>query len=165
MKLAEALAMRNGHQAHIQDLEQRLRRSSQVQMGDNPPENPEELLSDMERTFRELQRLISAIDRTNSHATAEGKTLAELLIERNLLRSRQHILERLLAEASIRSVRQTKSEIRFVTTIRIPQIQKDIDALGAEYRRLDMVLQAANWSVELIEKAEDPEAEVPTTEV
>ena len=164
MKLAEALAMRNGHQAHIQDLEQRLRRSSQVQMGDNPPENPEDLLSDMERTFQELQRLISAIDRTNSHATTEGKTLAELLIERNLLRSRQHILERLLAEASIRTVRQTKSEIRIVTTIRVAQIQKDIDALGAEYRRLDMMLQAANWSIDLIEKETEPETSTPATE-
>lgn len=123
-------------------------------MGDNPPEDPEELLSEIHRSFTELQRLICAIDKTNATAQLEGRSLAAVLTERAMLKSKQRILLALIDHSSIMPQRQTKSEIRFVSTIKASRLQKQADELGTAFRQLDLKLQAANWSIELAELAE-----------
>jgi hypothetical protein len=43
------------------------------------------------------------------------------------------------------------SEIKFVSTLNVAQLQRERDALAKEYRELDTLIQAANWTVELAE--------------
>lgn len=80
MKLATALSRRKELQTHIHELENRLMNNAQVQEGEEPAEDPRELLGELAADHQELERLISAINRTNDRTAAEGeKTLSDLL--------------------------------------------------------------------------------------
>ena len=65
MKLAEALVLRADRQKRIEQLRERLKISALIQEGDEPTENPQTLLEELERLFGQLESLISAINRTN----------------------------------------------------------------------------------------------------
>ncbi|MDV3351896.1 DIP1984 family protein [Leptothoe sp. LEGE 181152] len=67
MKLAEALMQRADCQKRIAQLRQRLTRSAKVQEGEQPPENPQELLSEVDTVITELTRLVQRINQTNGH--------------------------------------------------------------------------------------------------
>jgi hypothetical protein len=65
MKLAEALVLRADTQKRIEQLRERLKISALIQEGDEPTENPQILLEELDRLFGQLETLISAINRTN----------------------------------------------------------------------------------------------------
>jgi len=54
MKLAEALILRADAQKRIEQLKLRLARSARVQEGEKPPEDPTELVQELERTLQQL---------------------------------------------------------------------------------------------------------------
>ncbi len=56
MKLAEALILRADAQKRIQQLRERLNRSAKTQEGELPPEDPQELLAELERVVIGVQR-------------------------------------------------------------------------------------------------------------
>jgi len=58
MKLAEALILRADCNKRFEQLKQRVIRSTMVQEGDEPPENPKELIEELERVSKELADLI-----------------------------------------------------------------------------------------------------------
>jgi hypothetical protein len=66
MKLANALSRRSELQTRIRQLEIRLGNNALVQEGENPAEEPADLLAELDRDYAELERLIAAINRTNS---------------------------------------------------------------------------------------------------
>lgn len=63
MKLAEALVSRADMQKRLEQLRERLRLSALVQEGEQPPENPADLLAELERLIAELTALIPRINR------------------------------------------------------------------------------------------------------
>ena len=153
MKLAEALAKRSDINQGIHELEQRLYRCVQVQVGDNPPEDPDELLTSIERCYDELLHLVTAIDRTNALSILEGKTLTNWLSIRNHLKERRAILLRVVERASVSQMRHSKSEVRFISTVKASRLQKQADDLAQEYRQIDLRIQAANWAIDLADDA------------
>ena len=52
--------------------------------------------------------------------------------------------------ASTRQDRYSKSEVKFVATLSIAQLQKQVDQLSKEFRELDTQLQELNWQTELV---------------
>jgi hypothetical protein len=66
MKLAEALSLRAVCQKRFEQLKARLGRNAKVQEGDQPAEDPRELLAESERVAAELADLVKHINRTNS---------------------------------------------------------------------------------------------------
>ena len=101
MKLATALSRRKELQTHIHELEDRLMNNAQVQEGEEPAEDPRELLGELAADHQELERLISAINRTNDRTAAEGeKTLSDLLARRDCLRGQLGIWRNFLSCAS-----------------------------------------------------------------
>lgn len=152
MKLAEALIMRADCQKRIDQLKQRLVRSAKVQDGEKPPENPKQLLEELERTIAEFSGLIKKINKTNSLTVfQDGKTLTDALAERDTISLKRGILNDLNQAASIKQDRYSKSEVKFISTINIAEIQKQVDDLSKNYRELDSKIQEKNWMVELIE--------------
>lgn len=150
MKLAEALILRADCQKRIAQLQQRLIRSAKVQEGEQPPENPQELMAELEAVARELTDLIQRINRTNSVTELEGKTLSDALAERDILQQKWSSYDSLIHTASIRQDRYSRSEVRFVSTVDIAEIQRIIDNLAREYRELDSQIQGMNWQTELV---------------
>ncbi|MFV9506783.1 MAG: DIP1984 family protein [Oscillochloridaceae bacterium umkhey_bin13] len=70
---AEALVERKAAQQKLAELNERLQRVAIVQEGERPVEEPDALLAELDEVTARLERLILAINRTNSHASlADG---------------------------------------------------------------------------------------------
>ncbi|QPC84930.1 DIP1984 family protein [Phototrophicus methaneseepsis] len=152
MKLAEALINRADAQKRVQQLRERLNRSVLVQEGEQPPEDPQELLAEMERVISELTHLIKRINRTNASTPFDAaRTLTDALADRDAI-----MLERSLIESAVQSateqnnMRYSRSEIKQVMTIDVRALQVRIDALSRDYRQLDSAIQQMNWQVDLL---------------
>jgi hypothetical protein len=150
MKLAEALAERSDCQVRVEELRKRLARSARVQEGETP-ENTQELLAETERVFARLEDLITAINRTNSRTQYdENRTISDAIAVRDLAAKRRDMLAGLAEAASTRQDRYSKSEVKFVSTISVANLQKEVDRLSKLYRETDTRLQELNWKTELI---------------
>jgi hypothetical protein len=152
--IGEALNRRSDLQKRITQLEERLRTSVLVQEDEQPPEQPEELLSELDAYCAELQRLIARINHTNaSSRLATGETVTEALARRDVLALRAAALRTAIRAATDRGLwgRYSRSEIRMVRQIRVSDVRSDVDARAKEQRELDNDLQEHNWTTQLIE--------------
>lgn len=152
MKLAEALIIRADLQKRLEGLRSRLALSVLVQEGEEPPEDPRALLSEVTRLAQELEGLIPRINRTNLAVRLEnGPTLTEALARRDMLALRHSLLDTAATGASDRQRRYGLSEIRQVATVNVGELRRELDALAQERRNLDAAIQAANWANDLLE--------------
>jgi len=93
MKLAEALSNRSSLQKDLAWIKDQFSKISRVPEGGKPSEDPEEMLSRMESRATDFEKLVAAINRANLSITDErGRSMTELLAERDALRARQSIL-------------------------------------------------------------------------
>ena len=152
MKIAEALIMRADCQKRIEQLRSRLVNSAKVQEGEEPPENPQTLLVELEATVNELTTLIKKINRTNSQTILEDNlTVSDALAKRDTLSLKRGVYDSLLDAASSQRNRYSRSEIKFVSTVNVVEIQQQVDRLARDYRLLDTKIQQANWTTELVD--------------
>ncbi|MEL6400036.1 MAG: DIP1984 family protein [Cyanobacteria bacterium J06626_4] len=151
MKLAEALILRADAQKRVAQLRQRLMRSARVQEGEQPPEDPQVLLAELEATTDELTRLIQQINRTNSVTPFQAGVLSDVLATRDTLRLKRTAYDSLIGAAAISQERYMRSELRLVSTVNVAELQRQIDQLSREYRELDAQIQALNWATDLVE--------------
>ena len=152
MKLAEALILRADCNRRFEQLKQRIIRSALVQEGDEPPENPRELVEELERVSRELADLIRRINRTNSLTVfREGATLADALAERDVTLAKREAYNQIVQSASVRQDRYSKSEVKYRATVNVQEIQSRVDELSKAARELDARIQETNWKVDLME--------------
>ena len=152
MKLAEALALRADVQKRLEQMRERLRMSALVQEGDQPPEDPQALLAELERMLADLTRLVARINRTNlATQLADGTSLTDALARRDTLALHQSILKSVVDAASARIDRYTRSEIRRMATVDVAALRRQMDEMAQQRRELDTTIQAANWTTELIE--------------
>ena len=152
IKLAEALVLRADTQKRIEQLRVRLRQSALVQEGEAPPENPQELLAEMDALLARLMDLVARINRTNlGTRLADGVTLTDALARRDALTTRQSLLDTLADTAANRVDRYSRAEIRKVATVDVAALRRQLDALAGERRELDTAIQALNWTADLAE--------------
>ncbi|WP_042273857.1 DIP1984 family protein [[Clostridium] dakarense] len=150
MKLAKALMLRADHQNKIHELKNRIINNVKVQEGEDFAENPIKLLEELNKTIDELEQLIKKINNTNSNTIFEkDTTLSDAICTRDSIKRKRNILVSILNEATIRHDRYSQSEVKFVTTVKIPELQKELDLLAKEYRELDIKIQEKNWTTEL----------------
>ena len=151
MKLANALSQRAELQTRIHQLEARLYNNAQVQEGEQPAEDPRELLRELEEDYVRLEALISAINRTNNAArTEDGATLSDLLARRDCLRGKLGILRNFLDNASALVRRRTAGEIKVKSSVNVRELQKQVDGLSKDLRELEETIQEKNWTTELM---------------
>lgn len=150
MKLAEALNQRADLQKRIAQLKERLSNNAKVQEGDEPAEKPADLFKELDGRLRELESLIVRINRTNQETVWEGKTLTEMIAGKDVLSLQLSVLRSVLEAANVRSDRFSRNEIKFVRTIDVNALQKQVDDLSKDLRELDSKLQQANWMTELV---------------
>ena len=152
MKLAEALIARGDIQKRLAQLQDRLKRSSWVQEGEQPHEDPAKLRREIAALVTQLETLIFQINRANiSTRLPSGVTLTEALAQRDTLALHQNILRSVADAASERVDRYGRAEIRRLPTIDVGQLRDEIDALAKQQRAIDTVIQATNWATDLPE--------------
>ena len=150
MKLAEALQERADLNRRIQQLQQRLNSNAIVQEGEQPAEDPAELLAELDGCVGNLERLITRINLTNCQTQVGGESLTALLARRDALKLKLSVYRDLAYNASQLARRATRTEIKVLSSVSVKDVQKQADGLAKELRLLDNSIQAANWTTELI---------------
>ena len=150
MKLAEALILRADLQKRIDQLRVRLNNNAKVQENDEPSEKPEELLNELDNNINQLKILIKQINKTNCVTVSNGQTLADLIAERDTLTLKSNILRGFLNIAGQKVNLYSTTEIKIMSTVDVPALQKELDLLSKKIRETDTELQQANWLTELI---------------
>ena len=151
MKLAEALAQRCDCEARLEELEKRIVRNARVQEGEQPGEEPQVLLDEVDRIALRLMELVQTINRTDCQTSFdEGTTIADAIAERDVLGRKRDLLMAVGDAAATRHDRRTKSEVRFVAAIPVGKIQRQVDQLAKRYREIDMKIQELNWKTEVV---------------
>jgi len=152
MKLAEALILRADCQKRIGQLKSRLQTNAKVQEGDVPAEAPQDLIAELVRVSAELLNLIRRINRTNSTTEFAGTlTISDALAERDVLTLQRAAYVELAQEASISHARYSRSEVKYIATVDVAEIQKRSDEFAKQYRELDTRIQELNWQTELVD--------------
>ena len=150
MKLAEALSIRKDLQTRIEQLKVRIINNVRIQEGEQPAEDPTDRMKDLDSCLKQLEELIYRINVTNMHAKSGDKTLTQLMAERDVLTKRVQVLREVFNQASSSSERYSRSEIKYVTTIDVKAMGKQLDKLSSQLRSLDVEIQSINFATELM---------------
>ena len=152
MKIAEALILRADIQKRIAQLKTRLNNNAKVQENEEPAENPELLLTELENLISQLNDLIVKINRTNTLSKIDGISLVELIAKKDTLSQKAGILREFIEIASQKVNLYSTTEIKVFSTVNVPEQQKKLDKLFKEIRETDTKLQQANWTIDLVEE-------------
>lgn len=151
MKLAEALLLRSDQQKKLASLKQRINANVLVQEGDEPAEDPNELLKQAFGLTDQLQQLVLKIHRTNAQAAlADDRLLLELLMQRDELVEQHKLISSALENTHREPDRYSAREIKWTKVIPVASLQKQADDISARLRDLNITIQAANWQIDLI---------------
>ena len=154
MRLSEALIQRADTQKRIQQLHSRLKRSARIQEGEEVPEDPQELLTELAQLISVFNTLVAQINQTNSRTQFDSnRTLTEALAERDAILLHRQILEGVIQAATgADGSRMTRfSQIKSFSAVNVREVQAMIDTLSRRYRELDTRIQEINWATDLIE--------------
>ena len=151
MKLAQALILRADTQKRIEQLKVRLLSNAKTQENEKPSEDPKLLLKELDKLTSELFTLICSINLTNSSAKFDGVSLTEMIAKKDALSLKANVLREFATSASQKVDLYSNSEIKILSTVDVAALQKQVDALSKEIRELEMKLQEANWTVDLVE--------------
>lgn len=149
MKLAEALQERADLNRKIEQLTGRLEMNALVQDGEKPAEDPSDLLKELNDSFQRLNELIALINLKNAATVTDGRTLTEMIAEKDVLTLKTEAYKKLIREASQTVRRARNSEIRILSTVNVRKLQKEADQLSARLRKLDNQIQETNWTTEI----------------
>lgn len=150
MKLAEALLERADLQKRLAQIKERILRSTLVQEGEQPYEDPNQLLKEMLQIIQSLETIMKRINKTNAITTlANFGTISDAIVHRELLMKQRSTLESIVEKASLMDMRYSHSEIKTITTVDVKQLQSQIDEISKQYRIVDTLLQQTNWLTEL----------------
>ena len=152
MKLAEALLLRSDQQKKLASLKQRINANVLIQDGDEPSEDPNELLKQVFALTQESQKLVFTIHQTNALAKLnDGRSLLALLTQRDELVERHKILTSAISNTNREPDRYSSREIKWRKVIPVSSLQKQADDISAKLRDLNVLIQANNWQIDLIE--------------
>ena len=151
MKLAEALQERADLNRRIEQLRYRLSNNVLVQEGEKPLEDPAALLEELESSFTRLEWLIARINLTKCARQVVGRSLTELIARRDVLSLRADAYRRLVEEATQNTHRATRTEIKILSAVDVPALQRQADDASRALRLLVNTLQATKWPAALME--------------
>lgn len=151
MKLAEALSRRSALEEKINELKTRLADNVKVQEGDEPFEDPKALIGDLDRILNEFRQIVYRINLTNTRTIADGRSLTDMLAERDMLKKKTRILSDTLSSLTDRGSRYSRNEIKYVATVDPADLRRLFDDASSKLRKLDLRIQSIGWEADLIE--------------
>ncbi|HEY1186843.1 MAG TPA: DIP1984 family protein [Gemmata sp.] len=152
MKLAEALLLRADLQKKLGSLQTRAQKYTVVQEGERPAEDPNEVLREVSAVAGQLHRLVFAINATNlRHTVASGETITEALARRDSLTLQHRVLVGVVDSCAKPVERYGVKEIRWVVTVDVPTLHRQIDETAKQIRELNAAIQEVGWRVEIAE--------------
>ena len=152
MKLAEALNLRTTLVKEIAELRRRLVDCVNIQEGETPIDSAEELLKEIEPLTNQLHRLVYQINLTNIETKDNGKSITELLAERDELGLRTSILNEALRRLNDNKMRYHSDDIRYIRTVEPSFLRDLLSKESAKLRKINLKIQMLGWTHNLIEK-------------
>ena len=152
MKLAEALQERADLNKKVDELRRRLDHVLLVQEGEEPAESPAELLMELDGALARLEYLMAAINLTNCRTKINGRTLTEIIAQKDMLMVKLSAYRDLVYTAGQSTERARGTEIKVKALLKASELQKIADQTARDVRQLDNALQETNWKTKLIEK-------------
>jgi hypothetical protein len=150
MKLAEALLLRADLQKKLASLRERIAQNAVVQQGDAPHEDPAELLLQAHGVLDELEKLVFKINEANLRfKVADGRSLTEAIARRETLVAQHSLLNSAILGSKKEPDRYSMSEIKWVATMDVAKLQKQLEDLAKKIRELNVAIQEANWKAEI----------------
>lgn len=150
MKLAEALSIRSDLQKRINMLNSRLKKSCTVKEGDTPPEDVHSLLKELDSSLKRCRELIYRINYTNMHASVDGRSITDIMAERDILQQRVRIYHDVIKTLIDGPDRWGRDE-KVVRLLDVPSFRKEADRYSKELRELNLKLQRINWKIDLLD--------------
>lgn len=157
VKLAEALALRSDTQKRLAQVQAAAEAAARHQEGEEPPESAVRLLSEGRDLIGALEGLVKAINRTNSHTElSPGVTLTDAIAQRDALNSRRNFVTAVANAGTLSGrgfawARQMRSELRVITAVPVADLRAEVNDLARRHRELDVQIQQANWTTDLID--------------
>lgn len=151
MKLAEALQERADLNKKIAELRRRLENCLLVQDGEEPAEDPNLLLVELNGSVERLERLMADINLTNCQTVVNGMTLTELIAKKDALSIKVAAYKDFVYTIGGGTDRARGTEIKIKSVLKASELQKLVDKLAKEIRLLDNRLQQTNWETDLLE--------------
>ena len=155
MKLAEALQERADLNRRIESLRVRLNTNAIVQEGEKSPEDPRELLEELNRCTVILEELIKKINITNCFTIVDGTSITAMIAKKDMLTTKISVYRDFLGCASNVAQRAKRTEIKILSTVDVASLQKEIDDMSRELRLVDNKIQAANWATDFPDTDEE----------
>ena len=152
MKLAEALNLRSTLIKEIAELRKRLVDCVSIQEDETPIDSAEELLKELEPLIAQLHKLVYQINLTNLQIKENGKSITELLAERDELGMHTSILNDALRRLNDNKARYRSDDIRYIRTVE-PSVLRDLlSKESAKLRKINLKIQMLGWMHDLIEQ-------------
>ncbi len=151
MTLAEALMERAALKNKISDLKSRIEDNILIQEDSKPTEDPKVLIAELNSAIDRFEHLIKSINKTNACTLIDGESITDLIARRDALNLKYNTYDSFADTARNSTSRVRGSEIRIVNAIDYDIFQKTMDDTAKALRLLDVRLQKANWTSELIE--------------
>ena len=150
MKLAEALLLRADMQKKLASLRERIGQNAVVQEDDEPHEDPNKLLKEAFGVIGELESLVFRINKANlENNLPDGRSLTEAIARRDTLVSQHSLMQHSITSARKEPDRYSMTEIKWVATVKVSSIQKQMEDLSKKIRELNAAIQETNWKAEL----------------
>ncbi len=149
MKLAEALQERADLNRKIAQLRERLENNAIVQEGEKTPEDPAQLLVELDASIRRLEELMARINKTNTRTLDGEKSITDLIARKDALRVQVDAYRDIISSASQIARRAMRTEIKILSAVDVKALQKKADELSRELREVDNRIQQLNWMTEL----------------
>ena len=105
----------------------------------------------LEGNIIELEKLIKAINKTNSLTYIESESITDIIAKRDALGLKLSVLRSFIDTASEKIDRYSNKEIKILSTVNVSEKQEEVDKLSKEYRIIDTKLQGLNWTIDLVE--------------
>ena len=149
MKLAEALQERADLNRKIAQLRERLENNAIVQEGEKTPEDPAQLLVELDASIRRLEELMACINKTNTQTRDGEQSITDLIARKDALRVQVDAYRDIISSASQIARRAMRTEIKILSAVDVKALQKKADELSRELREVDNRIQQLNWMTEL----------------
>ena len=149
MTLAEALQERADLNRKIAQLRERLENNAIVQEGEKTPEDPAQLLVELDASIRRLEELMARINKTNTQTRDGEQSITDLIARKDALRVQVDAYRDIISSASQIARRAMRTEIKILSAVDVKALQKKADELSRELREVDNRIQQLNWMTEL----------------
>ena len=150
MKLAEALIKRKQLKDKIKTIENNLLQEIRVPEDENIEDEVNETIIELNDTYLELEDLNKRIHKTNYETIVDGDRLSELILNRDMTKSRHSSKNNIVIRAKTRE-RYREDDVKYKVTINVLELKQEVNQLAAKFRELDVKIQQENWKVDLME--------------